>query len=215
VAQLPAYLEKIQHGAADIPVDLLPIMNDLRAASRVAAGDRERADGAQARCHHRRGAGLAGYGQPGSAEAVVRKRGRFHRHLLNWFRNEDVDDALRGSARCWSSFVMTSAGPDAAPAGRGRGVCLAMIESGEPPPAAVKSLFGKLDRVFKQVMDQGEESAMLDFPIDLLKNLLFYVSRSDVGASDSRCVEAVSRSGAGVPERTGQRLGAQLCGCRS
>ena len=43
-------------------------------------------------------------------------------------------------------------------------------------------MFGKLDRVFKRVMDQVK-AAMLDFPVDLLKNMLYYV-RLDVRRQD-------------------------------
>ena len=179
VAQLPAYLEKVQHGAPDIPVDLLPIMNDLRAASEsplvtesALMAPKLDAIVAAEPVH-------PGSGNRDLPKLVVRKRGRFHRYLLAWFRNEDVEDAIRGIRKLVVE-LRDNVGTarmrrllDAVEA-----VCLAMIESGEATPAAVKSLFGHLDRVFKQVIDQGEESSMLDFPIDLLKNLLFYVSRS-------------------------------------
>ena len=61
----------------------------------------------------------------------------------------------------------------------GEALATALLEDDEAPALAVKPLFGKLDRVFKRVIDQGEEAAMLDFPVDLLKNILYYIARSN------------------------------------
>ena len=44
--------------------------------------------------------------------------------------------------------------------------------------AAVKLLFGKIDRQIKRLVDSGEADFGVDPPIELTKNLLYYLAHS-------------------------------------
>ena len=111
---------------------------------------------------------------------INQHRSQYHRGLLNWIRNQHTTASL-GLIRDVLDALNSAAGTarfrrllDAAEA-----LAIALADDSEAPSLAVKPLFGKLDQVFKRVIDQGEEAAMLDFPVELLKNILYYIARSN------------------------------------
>ena len=192
LVQLPAYLEKVENGAADAPLALLPLMNDLRSTrdaplisetslfapklNAVIAADTVR----------------PGSGNRELPALIQQHRSLYHRALLGFIRGQDTGAALR-QIRDLLDVLNSAAGTarfrrllDAAEA-----LAAALLDDDATPALAVKPLFGKLDRIFKQIIDQGEEAAMLDFPVDLLKNLLYYVARSN---SQDAAVEAVRQA---------------------
>jgi chemosensory pili system protein ChpA (sensor histidine kinase/response regulator) len=192
VVQLPAYLEKVEGGGADIPLVLLPLMNDLRAAREAPLVTETSLFAPKLDAVIAAETVRPGSGNRELPELIRGHRSYFHRALLHWIRGHDVAVSLR-QIRDVLDTLNSAAGTarlrrllDAAEA-----LAAALLDDDEAPGLAVKPLFGKLDRVFKQVIDQGEESAMLDFPVDLLKNLLYYVARSN---SKDPAVLAVKRA---------------------
>ena len=192
VVQLPAYLEKVESGGADIPLVLLPLMNDLRAAREAPLVTETSLFAPKLDTVIAAETVRPGSGNRELPELIHQHRSHFHRALLHWIRGREVAVSL-GQIRDVLDMLNSAAGTarlrrllDAAEA-----LAAALLDDDEAPGLAVKPLFGKLDRVFKQVIDQGEESAMLDFPVDLLKNLLYYVARSN---SNDPAVMAVKRA---------------------
>ena len=179
VVQLPAYLEKVEAGGADIPLVLLPLMNDLRAAREAPLVSETSLFAPKLNAVIAAETVRPGSGNRDMPRLIHQYRSHFHRGLLNWIREQHIRESLT-SIRDVLDVLNSAAGTarmrrllDAAEA-----LAIAMLDEQEAPSLAVKPLFGKLDRVFKRVIDQGEESAMLDFPVDLLKNLLYYIARS-------------------------------------
>ncbi len=192
VVQLPAYLEKIEAGGADIPLMLLPLMNDLRAAREAPLITETSLFAPKLDAVIAAETVRPGSGNRDLPQLIQRQRSNFHRALLHWIRGQEVASSL-GQIRDILDSLHSAAGTarlrrllDAAEA-----LAVALRDDEEAPGLAVKPLFGRLDRVFKQVIDQGEESAMLDFPIELLKNLLYYIARS---SSRDPAVMSVKRS---------------------
>ena len=180
LVQLPAYLEKVEAGGADVPLVLLPLMNDLRAAREAPLVSETSLFAPKLNTLIAAETVRPGSGNRDMPRLIHHYRTQYHRGLLNWIRNQHVSASL-GLIRDVLDVLNSAAGTarfrrllDAAEA-----LTIALNEDEEAPALAVKPLFGKLDQVFKRVIDQGEEAAMLDFPVDLLKNLLYYIARSN------------------------------------
>ena len=193
LVQLPAYLEKIESGAADVPLALLPLMNDLRAAREAALVSESSLFAPKLDAIIAAETVRPGSGNRDLPRMVNQARTHYHRALLHLIRDQDAETALvqirdllhlignaAGTARLRRLLAAAEA------------LAIVVLADSAAPSLAVKPLFGKLDRVFKRIIDQGEEVAMLDFPVDILKNILFYVSRTDL---DEPLVAAV-RQGA-------------------
>jgi len=192
IAQLPAYLERIEQGQPDIPLVLLPLMNDLRAARDAPLVSETSLFAPKLNVQLASEPVVAGSGNPDLPELVRNQRVNYHRGLLKWLREMDVREGmveLRGVVDRISSVAGTQRLRhllDAAEA-----LLVALLDDTVENSVAVRLLFGRLDRVFKSIIDSGEESAVADFPLELLKNLLYYVARSD---STDPVVQAVRRS---------------------
>jgi len=192
LVQLPAYLEKVENGGADIPLILLPLLNDLRAARDAPLMSETSLFAPRLNAVIAADTVRPGSGNRQLPHIIHQQRSHYHRGLLNWIRGNDVPASL-AHIRDVLDLLNSAAGTsrfrrllDA-----GEALTTVLIDDGETPALAVKILFGKLDRVFKRVIDQGEESAMLDFPVDLLKNLLYYIARS---GSENPAVLAVKQA---------------------
>lgn len=192
--QLPAYLEKVAAGEPDIPLILLPLMNDLRAARDAPLVSEISLFAPKLNAVLATEAVIPGSGNPALSASLREIRSEYHRGLLNWFR--DIDPA-KGLSQL--HFVIERIGVEArTPRLRRLMDALAalvglVIDGDTEASVAIKLLFGKLDRVFKVILDQGEEAAVRDFPIDLLKNVLYYVARAN---SANPVVLAVQHSAA-------------------
>jgi len=192
MVQLPAYLERIEAGEPDIPLVLLPLMNDLRASRGAPLVSEASLFAPKLDSVIAAEEVLPGSGNPALGELVAAQRPHFHKGLLNWFRGADSQLGLRQvrdvieqlnsqarTARLRRLFDASEA------------LTAALYDQSLESSGAVKQLFGQLDRVFKRIIDDGEEAAARDFPIELLKNQLYYIARSD---SDDPVVMAVRQS---------------------
>src|SRR4051812_6964614 len=193
IVQLPDYLERLQSGHKDIPIVLLPLLNDLRATRGeklltesvlfqpdLSAPLPEAAAGASAVVPE----------MELKAEGA-RLRTAFQLSLLRWIRDDSaaaqlerligVLDRLRASCsedetrRLWwiASGVLES-------------VASGAIEAN----AAVKLLFGKVDREIKRLVDSGEASFRAHPPVELTKNLLYYIAHAGVSGSRANEIRA-------------------------
>jgi chemosensory pili system protein ChpA (sensor histidine kinase/response regulator) len=172
--QLPDYLEKLQGGDADIPMIILPLLNDLRAVRDApllseAALFKPEIDTARS---------------TGDANAELPKyvrqiRQKYHLGLLSWYRKRDtvhgwpllrdVFSTLREHAGTESVHHLFWVA---------EGLMHGLIEGSIAPGIAVKQLFSRIDRKMKKIIDNGEQALVDDPPEALLKNLLYYIARA-------------------------------------
>jgi len=187
--QLPAYVERIRDGGRDVPLVLLPLLNDLRAARgrpllsestllllNIAPG----AVGAP----HRVVTPAREPPRPTTAEdsAALAKilRPRFQLALLGWIRGESGTDSIarlqdvvgRLEAAAGSEVVhqlwwVTG------------GVLEALADRGLGAGISVKRLIGQADREMKRLLTQGERKFSAQPPVELVNNLLYYVARAN------------------------------------
>jgi chemosensory pili system protein ChpA (sensor histidine kinase/response regulator) len=207
IAQVPAYLERVERGEPDIPLVLLPLMNDLRASRDAPLVSETSLFAPKLDAQLAADPVLPGSGNPELSGLVTEQRLQFHRGLLKWLRDLDTRKGLT-ELREVVDRIGSAAGTsrlrrllDAVEA-----LLVALLDGSVEGTAAVKMLFGRLDRVLKRLIDQGEASAMEVFPLDLYKNLLYYIARSN---SDDPVVQAVRRTADlanSFPELSGEQL---------
>jgi chemosensory pili system protein ChpA (sensor histidine kinase/response regulator) len=174
--QLPDYLERLQQGQADYPIILLPLLNDLRAAR----GAPLLSESALFSPNLEVDAPIPLESAEDSIDTLVRKlRHAYHLGLLDWFRDNDVKTGLQRIGAVIERLRPAANDPDT---GRvlwaASGLVEALRDGGINSSIAVKLLMGQVDRAFKKIIDKGEFALSSEPPVELLKNLLYYVASS-------------------------------------
>ena len=190
LVQLPDYLERLQSGHRDIPIVLLPLLNDLRACR-----------GEKLLSETSLFSPDLGVGLPASAagarlstpqELIANNGGRlrlaFQFGLLKWFKGDDVEGNLTRLIavvdRVRSMCVQLDARRLFWVSG---GVLEAVLVKGLDASVALKLLIGRVDREIKRLIDSGESAFASNPPNELTKGLLYYVAQST--ANSQRVVE--------------------------
>src|SRR5688572_16606418 len=181
MVQLPDYLERLQSGHKDIPIVLLPLLNDLRAVrgenllseSALFAPDLEQPLPASA-------AGAAAALPIADLRTqALRLRLAFQAALLKWFRDEGASEHLRRLVEVLDRLRSISHGAEAR---RLWWVAAGVVDAVEcrdlEASVAVKLLFGRVDREIHRFAQAGEAGFAAEPPRELTKNLLYYVAHT-------------------------------------
>ena len=189
VIQLPAYLEHLYHGNPDVPLILLPILNDLRAVQNkplLTEGAFFFTDLAVRKPSLiDRSGEAATWDLPTMAKKL---RPAYLAALLNVFRDVDVTKNLKLLATVILNLEQTATLEKSEQLWWvSAGVVHALHDKGLDLSVAVKLLLGRIDRQIKRVIDSGEVALQREPPEELVKNLLYYVARST--SRSSRVVE--------------------------
>ncbi len=181
MVQLPVYMERVISGGRDIPMVLLPLLNELRAVR----GHRLMSENTLLLLNlpARQKLALAGDKPEASGEDVRRVarslRPRFQKALLGWIRNQQPDSGLAVMAQVLERLEASSELPSVYQLWWvTSGVLEALREGGLESSAAVKRLVGQVDREIKRLIEEGEAGLGAEPPVELLNALLFYVARS-------------------------------------
>ncbi len=205
--QLPSYVERLRDGGRDVPLVLLPLLNDLRAARgrpllsestllllNVAPG----AVGGPRTITPKSAttpARPAGAGD--SATLAKALRPRFQLALLGWIRGEGGADSV-GRLMDVVNRLEEVSGNDVVHqlwwvTG---GVLEALADGGLEAGVSVKRLVGQADREMKRLQLHGERKFAAEPPVELVNNLLYYVARAtSTGARIAAIREAFNLSG--------------------
>jgi len=190
VFKLPDYLDRIRSGRRDVPAVLLPLINELRHAR----GQEELDERAVFFPHLERKPGTSGASDDDAAlqAAARRLRPRFQRALLGWYRGGDVERHLGELG----SVLQELAGATGSPAAvRLWSICGALTESladqGLEGDNSIKILMGRVERLLSRLVREGTSALESGIPLELLRNLLYYVARS---GSDTGQVREVKRA---------------------
>ena len=180
ILQMPAYLDRVQSGRRDLPLLLLPLLNDMRTArgekllsenalfspelnADKGAGDTQQADfdGEQVARQLRR---LRQAMQIAHAAIIREQNVPASSHQLGrvFSRLESLFQGTR-FAELWNIF-----------AGVAEGLELGTIDNG----AAIRQLLRQGDRELRQLQDESVSIADRAPAPELLRNLLFYVAKS-------------------------------------
>ena len=182
--KLPDYLDSLAAGNKDIPMVLLPLLNDLRACRNASLlsenvlffPDVSVVTGTY---DNEAKAALEEQEQEDPVELARKVRQLYQLGLLGWFRNDHPDEAFKRMHKVVSRLRNACSGEHS---NRLWWVSIAIIESlqksGIEGSVALKSLMGKVDRQIKQLADKGFEEFEKQLPDELTRNILYYVARS-------------------------------------
>lgn len=178
ILQVPDYLEHLLAGNPDMPVVLLPLLNDLRAARNEAL----LSEGALFTPDLSVNAPVidSATSEEGGISALAKKlRHKYHIGLLSWFKNKNPKAGLQKIADVISELSQAAESDEARKvfwiAG---GLVESLKDDGVDTSVAVKMLMGHVDRQIKKIIDVGGFALDENPPADLEKNLLYYVATS-------------------------------------
>ncbi|MFN3585874.1 MAG: Hpt domain-containing protein, partial [Moraxellaceae bacterium] len=194
ILQLPPYLERVKASRRDLPVVLLPLLNDLRAArgeslmSETALFTPDLAAGERAPIQV----------APAAADPVLLKKIRqmYQVALLGVIRGENLPTNLGYMSQVFSRLEKLSG---ASPLRELWLVSAALVEGLTEKTVdlgtSVKMLLGQVDRQLRTVGEDGQRRA----PTELLKNLLYYVAKSSGSTPRLRAVKDLYRLDDALP----------------
>ena len=183
--KLPDYLDGLAAGNKDVPMILLPLLNDLRACRNAQLlsenvlffPDVSTAEDVVYDSKTEEVEAVSIEEQP--AELARKGRHGYQLGLLGWFRGNNVEEAFRRMRKVIKRLRL---GSDYNRCKRLWWVTETILEALEhqavESSVALKSLMGKVDRQIKRLADNGEEQFVKELPDELTKNLLYYVARS-------------------------------------
>ncbi|HEV2623418.1 MAG TPA: Hpt domain-containing protein [Frateuria sp.] len=180
--QLPDYMERLSGGHRDVPVVLLPLLNDLRASRDQQA----LSEAALFNPNLEQALPVQAPGAQGEVDvaaqrsAITTLRLRFQQQLLAWFRGQNAPQQLVGmretllgiAGRCWT-----------VPGRRLWWIAAGVLEGLEQGllkshAAEIRQLIGKVDRNIRQLVEQGEASLRGGDADELASKLLYIVAQA-------------------------------------
>ena len=180
--QLPDYLERLSGGHRDVPVVLLPLLNELRASrdqeplteSALFTPNLDAPLPAQAPA-----AANAADAQRHKGE-IAELRLHFQQQMLAWFRGQGAGNQLTAMRKTLSAIAARCA---TTPGRRLWWIASGVLEGLEHGvlknhAAEVRQLIGRVDRSIRQLIEQGEESLQGGDGDDLARKLLYIVAQS-------------------------------------
>ncbi len=181
IVQLPDYLERLQGGHKDIPIVLLPLLNDLRACR----GEKLLSEGVlfSPDLSAPLPASAAGPDKPlPEAEmkpVAARLRTNYQMALVKWLRDQSSNVAAAGLMNALDGLRSVAFHDEGrrlwwVAGGLLDGVRNGLVDANQ----AVKLLFGRVDREIKRLADGGETALKAEPPRDLVKNLLYYAAHA-------------------------------------
>jgi len=179
ILQLPGYLESLYHGNPDLPLVLLPMLNDFRASQDgelLTEGDFFTPD-----------LSVKVPVQPisrstvsGDVVSVAKKlRPGYLSGLLGVFKENNVEESLKKLALVLDNLLIASTTEKEEQLWWvSLGVVESLKEQGLESSVAVKMLLGRVDREIKHIIKSGGEIHADDYLDKIIKSLLYYVGQS-------------------------------------
>ena len=196
VLHLPDYLEHIQSGHRDIPIAILPLLNDLRAVKNQDLFSEKLLFLPDLSMHQ--GDVDSDAIDPGSNQAskqIAKKlRPIYQFALLNVIKENEVEGNLRRLEKVCETFEEKSYSEQAA---RIWWIIGALVESVSRQQlelgASIKNLLGKVDALFRVILLIGEQGLLKRQPIDLIKNFLFYIAQPECDGPKAQAIKIAYR----------------------
>ncbi|KGD63784.1 two-component hybrid chemotactic sensor and regulator [Alcanivorax nanhaiticus] len=190
--QLPPYLDRVASNRRDLPVVLLPLLNDLRAArgeSLLSETSLFKPDLTDATGSGQIPQALLNDPRFGSLAKKIRQM--FQIALLGVLRNDRMGENLGYMAKVFTKLEQVTGDAPRAPLWSiSNALVEGLAEDAIVLGTSVKMMLGQVDRSLRELTAKGAASLNEPAPTDLLKNLLYYVAKADVDSPRIRDVKA-------------------------
>ncbi|MZR63156.1 Hpt domain-containing protein [Alcanivorax sp. DP30] len=190
--QLPPYLDRVASNRRDLPVVLLPLLNDLRAArgeSLLSETSLFKPDLTDATGPGQIPAALLN--DPRFAGLAKKIRQMFQIALLGVLRNDRMGENLGYMAKVFTKLEQVTGDAPRAPLWNiSNALVEGLAEDAIVLGTSVKMMLGQVDRALRELTTSGAASLNEPAPTDLLKNLLYYVAKAEVESPRIRDVKA-------------------------
>jgi chemosensory pili system protein ChpA (sensor histidine kinase/response regulator) len=181
LGQLPIYLDRVQSARRDLPLVVLPLLNDLRSArgetllSETSLFSPQLAD-----LPPLDEASLIRL-EPADFDNVLRKlRQMLQVALVGLLREQDDQTHLDYLGRVFSRLEGLCAGAPLSPLWQVASALVEGMRAGVIANSpALRSLFKEADHELKRLLEQGFHGINQPAPPELLKSLLFYIAKAD------------------------------------
>lgn len=181
--QMPGYLERVESGQKDIPVILLPLINELRSSSNLPPVNEKEFFSADTTSVEppKPNEQVSEQEKTVSFQDNCKKlRAHFQKGLTGVIRGKGVKESL---ARIHKVLVRLEALTEGAPVSRlwwvADGFIFSIAEKGYFKMKEVHALLAQVDRQIKRLADEGEPALNDEIPSQLLSKLLYFVAKSN------------------------------------
>lgn len=181
ILQLPPYLDRVQASRRDLPLVLLPLLNDLRASrgeSLLSETSLFKPDLAGAASHGE--VPVSVFEDPAFPQLARKIRQMYQIALLGVIRGENLASNYGFMAKVFTKLKQVTGDAAMSPLWE---VSAAMVEGlslgGIQPGTSVKSVLGQLDRLLRILAADGAPVLAKSAPSELMKNLLYYIAKSE------------------------------------
>jgi len=196
VLQLPDYLEHIQSGHRDIPIAILPLLNDIRAVRNQDLFS-EKLLFLPDLSMHQEGAEIQAIdNDQNQASKLLAKKLRpvYQLALVNVIKEQSVEESLKRLEKVCETLEERSFSEQIA---RIWWIVGALIESVSRQQlelgVSIKSLFGKVDALFRVILIIGERGLLQRQPVELIKNFLYYIAQPECDGPKTQAIKTAYR----------------------
>ena len=203
ILQIPPYLEQVYRGRRDLPVVVMPVLNDLRAArgesllSETSLFKPQLGEPVPAVI----GDHLKPFRNPKLPAFLKKLRQMYQMALVGYIKGlkneENLAYLLKVSERLNTLL-------EGSPAGTLWPVVSALVESlstgGCKNTSTVRNLLRQVDAEIRSLIEEGEAAINRTVPEDLLKNLLYYVARSSSDGAMTTAIKAQYQLNDALPD---------------
>ena len=196
ILQLPDYLEHIQSGNRDIPMAILPLLNDIRTVKNEDLFSEKLLFLPDLSMHQEESDTTSIDDQSNETSKLLTRKLRpiFQLALLNLIRDKSVEDSLMRLEKVCETLEERSASEQVA---RIWWIVGALIESVSRQNlelgVSIKSLLGKVDALFRVILIIGERGLLKRQPIDLIKNFLYYIAQPECDGPKAQAIKTAYR----------------------
>ncbi|EPJ82279.1 response regulator receiver:CheW-like protein:ATP-binding region, ATPase-like:Hpt [Pseudomonas sp. CFII64] len=181
LTQLPVYLDRIHSARRDLPLVVLPLLNDLRSARGESLLSETSLFAPQLVSVPPLGAQALAQRDTPELPGLLRKlRQTLQTALVGLLREQDVQVQLGYMGKVFARLELLC---NEAPLGPLWQIASALVETmvngNFTNSPALRSLLKDADKELKRLLDHGIEAINQPAPDELLKSLLFYIAKSD------------------------------------
>ncbi|KQZ86485.1 MULTISPECIES: Hpt domain-containing protein [unclassified Pseudomonas] len=181
LGQLPIYLDRVQGARRDLPLVVLPLINDLRSARGESLLSETSLFSPQLPHLPPLSEQSLALLEPAELPNVLRKlRQMLQMALVGLLREQDDDTHLGFLAKVFARLESLCANAPLAPLWQVASALVEGMRAGAIANSpALRSLFKDADKELKRLLEQGMHGVNQPPPPELLKSLLFYIAKAE------------------------------------